>query len=305
MNVKKELPEVKENILLKNYVTFRIGGKAKYFFSAKSKKEIIKAISTAKKLKLPFFILGAGSNVLISDKGFNGLVIRLQATGYKLHGSVIHAESGVLLSQLVNVASKNNLTGLEWASGIPGTVGGAIYGNAGAFKKSIGDSTRKIEVYDAKDNKIKIFKKQNCQFNYRQSVFKKNKNLIILSVTLQLKKGSKNSIKNKIKEYLEYRKKTQPLNFPSAGSIFKNPVPKQDLVWGKSTIFPAGELIEKCSLKGKKIGKVKISEKHANFILNLGGAKAKDVKKLINFIKKRVKNKFGIKLEEEIQYLGF
>jgi UDP-N-acetylmuramate dehydrogenase len=303
MNIKKGLPGVKENILLKNYATFKIGGKARYFFVATKKEELIKAITTATDLKLPFFVLGNGSNLLISDKGFKGLVIKIKNQTSKIKHNLIYTEAGISLGQLVNIALKNNLTGLEWTAGIPGTVGGAIYGNAGAFGKSIGDSVIKVEVYDAKDNKIKIFKKRNCKFGYRNSIFKRKKNLIVLSITIQLKKGNKKEIEKKIKEHLEYRKKTQPLNFPSIGSIFKNPVPKQSLVRGRSISFSAGELIEKCGLKGKKIGKAKISEKHGNFIVNFGGAKAKDVKKLIKLIKQKVKSKFGIVLEEEIQYL--
>jgi len=359
MDIKKELPGVKGNVLLKDYTTFKIGGKAKYFFVAKNKEDLIKAISVAKKfhpvrdyrdnkkaqrkqisngVKLPFFVLGGGSNLLVSDKGCNGLVIKVKSQKSKVKKNQIFCEAGVPLARLVQISIKKNLTGLEWGVGIPGTVGGAIAGNAGAFKKSIGDSVIKVEVYDPKDNKIKIFKKINCKFGYRDSVFKEKKNqstkqsfvlgrahkimcsdLVILSAIIQLKKGKKSEIKRKIKEFLDYRQETQPLNFPSAGSVFKN-VKFANLHKFTSNIankkireicgkfgdireIPAGWLIERCNLKGKKIGKAKISEKHANFILNLGGAKARDIKKLINLIKKKVKEKFGITLEEEIQYL--
>jgi UDP-N-acetylmuramate dehydrogenase len=152
------------------------------------------------------------------------------------------------------------------------------------------DVVESIEVFDTKTEKIKIFKNKDCRFSYRNSIFRKKKNLIILSVKIKTKKSNT----KKIKQYLDYKKQTQPLNFPSAGSIFVNP-----------SGFSAGELIEKCGLKGKKIGNVKISEKHANFILNLGQGKAKDVIKLIKLIKKEVKNKFKVNLEEEIQFLGF
>jgi len=248
----------------------------------------------AKKSNLPFFILGGGSNILVSDKGYNGLVIKIKNQKSKIKNNRILAEAGLALNRLVELSLKNNLTGMEWAVGIPGTIGGAIYGNAGAFKKSMKDLIKEVEVFDTKDEKIKIFKNKDCKFGYRDSIFKKKKNLIILSASLQLKKGKKMKIKEKIKRYLNYRKETQPLNFPSAGSIFKNP-----------KNFYAGFLIEKCGLKGKRIGNAKISEKHANFIVNLGNGKAKDVKKLIKLIKKKVKNKFKIELEEEIQYLSF
>jgi len=304
MTIKNLLPGIKRNVLLKNYTTFKIGGPAKYFFVAKNKEELISAISAAKKNHLPFFILGGGSNLLVSDKGFNGLVVKF----------------GQPLSWYVS-------KGLEWAAGIPGTIQGGVYGNAGAFGKSMKDIIESVEVFDAETGKIKIFKNKDCRFSYRNSIFRKKKNqsakqsfmlgrahksmcsdLIILSVRIkqQVSEGSEDGEEDKvlfapkkvnakkIKQYLDYKKQTQPLNFPSAGSVFKNPKG-----------FSAGELIEKCGLKGKKVGNVKISEKHANFIVNLGQGKAKDVIKLIKLIKKKVKNKFKILLEEEIQHLGF
>ena len=310
--LKKLLPAIQKNISLKNYTTFKIGGPAKYFFVATIKKDLVRAIRLAKKYNLPFFILGGGSNLLVSDKGYNGLIIKFQIPNPKFQINSksqipkINVEAGVLLSAVASAAAKNGLTGLEWAVGIPGTVGGAIYGNAGAFKKNISASIKKAEILDVRNLKIKKFKKQDCKFNYRDSIFKHKKNLIILSAELQLKKGNKKEVQKKLKECLDYRKQTQPLEFPSAGSIFKNPSPTQILKkFRRAKNFSAGELIEKCGLKGKRTGGAKISEKHANFIVNLGGAKAKDVKKLINLAKKKVKKKFGITLAEEIQHLGF
>jgi len=292
--------EFQKNVSLKDYTTFKIGGRAKYFCRVSTKEELIEAAKFAKKMKLPIFILGAGSNLLISDKGFSGLVIKIQYSTSNIQYSKILTGAGTSLSRLVNVAASAGLTGLEWAAGIPGTVGGAVYGNAGAFGKSMKDVIKTVTVLKIPNPKsqipnkfqIKKYKNKECRFGYRDSIFKKRKDLIIISITLQLKKGKKKEIGNIMKEYLEYKKKTQPLNFPSAGSVFKNPKG-----------FFAAELIEKCKLKGKKIGNAKFSEKHANFIVNLGGAAAQDVKKLINLAKKSVKNKFKVKLEEEIQYL--
>ena len=283
MNIQKLLPGIKKNVLLKNYTTFKIGGRAKYFYAAKDKEDLIRAITLAKKMKLPFFILGGGSNLLISDRGFNGLVIKF----------------GQPLSLYVS-------KGLEWAVGIPGTIQGAVCGNAGAFTQSMQDAVKEVEVFDVKTGEIKNFKNKDCQFSYKDSIFKKKKNLIILSVKIKNRASegsededenevliaSKKSNAQKIKEYLDYRKERQPLNFPSAGSVFKNPPG-----------FSAGELIDECGLKGKKIGNVKISEKHANFIVNLGRGEAKDVMRLIKIIKNRVKKKFGVVLEEEIVIL--
>ena len=286
---------IQKNILLKNYTTFKIGGKAKYFFVAKEKKDLILAIKLAKKLKLPFFVLGGGSNLLISDKGFEGLVIKIIFSKFYFQDSKIFAEAGTPLSLLVNETLKKNISGFEWAVGIPGTLGGAINGNAGAFGKSMKDAVKEVEALDVKSMRFKRFNLKDCKFSYRESAFKKKKNLIIVSAVLGLRRGKKKQIENKIREYLEYKKETQPLSFPSAGSIFKNPR------GFSSSSFTAARMIEECGLKGKKAGDAKISEKHANFIVNLGEATAKDVKKLINLAQKSVKKKFKVVLEEEVQ----
>ncbi|MCX6764114.1 MAG: UDP-N-acetylmuramate dehydrogenase [Candidatus Nealsonbacteria bacterium] len=288
------VPKFKKNIKLAPYTTFKIGGAAKYFFTARTKKELIRAIGESKKMKIPVFVLGQGSNLLVADNGFDGLVIKIQNSNFKTKGLEVFAEAGVSLSKVVNESAEKGLSGLGWARGIYGTVGGAIRGNAGAFGGEIKDVIGEVEAYDAKTEKIRAFKVNECCFKYRESIFKKRENLIILSAVFKLKKGEKNKIKKDIKGYLDYRIKNHPLDFPSAGSVFKNPPQKS-----------AGELIEKCGLKGKIIGKAQISSKHANFIINLGGAKADDVLNLINLAKRKVKEKFKIELREEIKYLGF
>jgi len=290
----------KKNVSLKNYTTFRIGGPAKYFFEAKTKEDLVKAFKMAKKIDLPFFILGGGSNVLFSDKGFNGIVIKIQCSSIKsqikskTQNSKIYAEAGVKLSDLIKLSLKNSLTGLEWATGIPGaTLGGTIHNNAGAFNVSIADVVKTVEVFDTADSKIKNLDAKQCNFNYKQTIFKQQKNLIILSCILQLKKSTKKAVEEQINYVLNYREKNHPMKFSSAGCIFENP-----------SDVRAAELIEKCGLKGKKIGDAQISEKNANFIINLGKASSEDVLKLINLVKKEVKNKFGIKLKEEIKILN-
>jgi UDP-N-acetylmuramate dehydrogenase len=330
MTIDKSLPGIRKNVLLKNYTTFKIGGPAKYFFIAKTKEDLILAIKWAKENKIPFFnsrakrgnqssqrakrggvfILGGGSNLLVSDRGFNGLVIKIQSSKFQVQSSKedikFICDAGVPLSKLVSESIKYGVTGLEWAVGIPGTVGGAIYGNAGwpSNKKNISSIVESVEILKATSRKLQVisYTNKDCQFGYRESVFKKNKNLIILNAILKLKKGNKKDIKKEIVDIIKKRGKKIPVGF-SAGSVFKNPTPEQCLVRGKFRPLLAGALIEKCGLKGKKIGNAKISEKHANFIINLGNAKAKDVKSLINLAKKEVKNKFHIELREEIQYL--
>lgn len=293
--IEKELVGVQKNIELAPHTTFKIGGPADYFFVAKTKEDLVKAIKAARKLKLPFFILAGGSNLLISDKGFKGLVIKNQSSEFKITDSRIITETGVVLRELVNDSAELGLTGLEWLAGIPGTIGGAVRGNAGAFGKSMADLVKTVEVLEINSKlEIKNYKLEDCKFSYRSSIFKKKENLAILSIELQLEKGNKKGIEESIKRHLSYRKEKHPLNFPSAGSIFKNPENSS-----------AGKIIEQCGLKGKKTGQAQISEKHANFIINLGGAKAEDVLELINLIKQEVKEKIGVELEEEIKILGF
>jgi len=289
---------LKKNFPLKNSTTFKIGGKAKYFLEAQSQEEIIEAIKWAQQKKLPFFVLGGGSNVLIGDKKYKGVVIQAKNQDIKIENEnndfkIIEANAGVFLAKLVGVALKNNLTGMEWAIGIPGTLGGAIYGNAGSFENSMQNSIEEVKVFLIDSQETKIFKKEECNFGYRDSIFKNNKNLIILSAKIKLFLASHTEIENKMNEFFLQKKKSQPLECYSAGSVFKNPVG-----------FLAWDLIEKAGFRGKQIGKAQVSNKHSNFIVNVGLAKAKDVKKLIKKIKKQVKKKFGVILEEEIKYLN-
>jgi len=311
MDIKNLLPEVEENISLAKYTTFNIGGNTKYFFIARTKEDIIKAVKSAQRCELSFFILAGGSNILFSDNGFNGLVIKLESTKYELRTDAIYTEAGVRLSEIVNKAAEAGLSGLEWATGIPGTIGGAVRGDAGAFGSSMSNIVKSVEALDVSNLKVKNYEVKDCEFEYRNSIFKKNKNLIILSIEIKSQKGDKEEIKNKTEEYRNYRTEHHPLEFPSAGSIFKNlslgdfrpeifaKYPELNNFREQQRV-PTGFLIEKSGLKGKTIGNAQISEKHCNFIINLGNSGAKDVLELINLVKKVVKDKFDINLEEEI-----
>lgn len=307
--------DIKENISLAKHTTFKIGGPARYFCIAKSKEDLIKAVKKAKEIKLPFFILGCGSNVLALDKGYDGLVIKIHNSKFIIHNSEIYAEAGVKLEDLVKLSARTSLTSLEWAAGIPGTIGGAVYGNAQAFDIKMSDIIKSVEVLDAETLEMKSLNKKDCQFSAKNSIFKKNKDLIILSVVLSLKQGNKEKIQKEIKEHLNFRKQKHPLDFPSAGSIFVNQesrIMNQELLkefpelreFNKEGIISSSYLIEKAGLKGTKKGGAKVSEKHAGFIVNIGKAKAKDVLDLIKIIKEKVKSKFGITLKEEIQIIN-
>ncbi|HOK35456.1 MAG TPA: UDP-N-acetylmuramate dehydrogenase [Candidatus Pacearchaeota archaeon] len=307
--------KIQKDVSLKNYSTFKIGGKANYFTIVKDEDEIKEALQFAYKKKIPFFVLGGGSNILFSDDGFKGIVIKIQNTNYKIKDTIILAGAGIFLNQLVNIALGKELTGLEWAAGIPGEVGGAVYGNAGAFDGSIADITKLVKAFDTENFKSQIFQKEDCQFSYRNSIFKKKKKYIIIETEFQLSKGDKKEIQTKIKEHLKFRKEHHPLEYPSAGSVFKNyQITNNDLKllekfpdlkqFEKRGNIPAAYLISECDLKGKIIGGAQVSEKHPNFIINIANATAEDVLILISLIKQRVRDKFGIQLEEEIIYVN-
>lgn len=314
--LKKQFPAVKRNVLLKNHTTFRIGGPARYFLVVKDKKNLIKVSFAAKKTGLPVFVLGGGSNLLISEKGFDGLAVKIQNTdGIVLKASnVIEAFAGVPMKNLVSFAVRHLLGGLEWAGGLPGTIGGAVRGNAGAFGGEIKDSVVKVEALDEDLNLKKINNKQ-CGFLYRSSVFKQ-KNWIILYVSVKLEKGDRKTIRKITTSNIKYRKDRHPMELPSAGSIFKN-VPLADFspkfqeklsaVVKKDPfpIVPAAYLISEVGLRGVKMGDAQISQKHPNFIVNLTGAKSDDIIDLINLVKREVKKKFGVKMETEVQLVGF
>lgn len=315
--LKKELVgNLKENEVLAGYTTFKIGGPARYFYIAKEYSDFIKAIKLASRLGIPYFILGNGSNILVSDQGFEGLVIKkkngISPCDFKILKNKIIAGAGVKLNMLTEASVNACLTGMEWTAGIPGTIGGAVRGNAGAFDGQMADIVEKVIILY--NNEKKILRKDKLDFSYRNSVFKKNKKYVILSVELKLEKGDKKAIKEKIKYILEKRHKISTPQYPTAGCVFKNPIIKNKKIikefekdTGKKSFgkIPAGYLIDRLDLKGKKIGNAVVGDKNANFILNVGNATAKDVIILISLIKQKVRNRYNVQLEEEIELVGF
>ena len=282
--------KLEKNISLAQHTTWQVGGQAQYFILIKNTNELKEALQVAYNKQLPVFILGGGSNVLFPDKGFEGLVIKMKNKEIKIEDKIIEAEAGASLNSLGQLALRNNLTGFEWAVGIPGTLGGALFGNAGAFDKNIFDNLKSLKVL--RRNNILELQKKDLNFDYRHSPFKGSQDIII-SAKIQLKEGLKKDIQEKMKTYLTHRTTKQPLDKASAGCVFKNPKPDQ----------PTGRLIEACNLKGKQVGQAMVSKKHANFIINLGGATAEDVLKLIQIIEDEVFKKFKVKLKREVQIL--
>jgi len=288
-SLEERLPEIKKDVLLAPLTTLEIGGKAKWFLEAENSQQILKAVVFCRQNNLPFFILGSGSNLLVSDEIFEGLVIKIKSNKIEVNGNEVIADSGVRLADLLKKTVELGLSGLEFVAGIPGTLGGAAYGNIGVQEKWIGNLIEKVEVLD-QEGRINFIDNKDCGFSYRSSSFPKNGD-IILRVFLNLKKSDSLTVKKKFQQFL-LKRGVQPQG-KSAGSIFKNPPG-----------YNAGQLIERCGLKGKRIGQAQISFKHANWIINLGGAKAQDVLELIRTAKSEVKKKLGIDLEPEIKFLN-
>ena len=320
--LKNDFPRLEKNISLKNYSTFRIGGPSKYFLRTSDRKELKKIIERAKKENIKFLIIGGGSNILFSDSGFDGLVVvyrieNLSKESFNVEKKedgenvIVKVDASIPLSLLIS--KLKNLSGLEWGVGIPGTLGGAINGNAGAFNESISNSIESVDILDISSNSVveRKLKKKDCLFAYRTSIFKENNDLLIVSAELKLLKDKEEDVKKRINDNLEKRKAKQPKGF-SVGSIFKNYFGKLDQsiikkypqlkIFNEKEVVPAGLLIELCELKGKQIGDAKISDEHANFIINLKNATSSDVMSLINLIKKSVKEKFLVELNEEIKF---
>lgn len=293
--LKARLGEVEKGVLLSEHTTFAIGGVADYFFEAKTNQSVLLAIKTARELKLPYFILGGGSNLLVRDSGFGGLVIKIATSKCEANGESLICSAGTKIQRAIAIAMKNDLTGVEFLSGIPGTIGGAVICNArahflGNFLKkpiciadiinSLMVANEKGEVFELKGDKI-------AHTLAYSSI--RDMNLIILEAKLKLRKGVSQLATKYVNDYKNFRKDKPYSEFPTPGSIFQNPE-------GQS----AGQLIDSCGLRGKRFGKAEISSRHANFIVNLGGAKASDVLELIKQAMERVKKQCGIDLKEEI-----
>jgi len=323
------MPQFKEHVPLSKFSHYKIGGPARFFFEAKDAGEVQWAVKEAKKRKLPIFILGGGTNLLISDEGFNGLVLRPDIRDIKGKGTTLTVGAGVSMANVLKFAVAHSLAGLEWAGGLPGTVGGAVRGNAGCFGGEIKDSIVSVRSFDIKTMKIITRSARGCAFAYRHSVFKKkNGSEIVLGATLALRPGNKKELARVVKERIAYRAEHHPLEHPNIGSIFKN-VPlsvvhdedgikykkvlheKMLVLRGSSfsiktdpfPVISAGKLISESGLRGVSAGGAMISPKHPNFIVNVLGAGSNDVQCLITLAKAEVRKKFNIPLEEEIQLL--
>ena len=291
---KLNLEKIEKDISLSTLTTYKTGGIAKLVVYPNNINNLKQMLKLIHKYNIKYFILGKGSNTLFSDQEFNGVIIKLdKLNNFKIKQTEIYVESGMILSKLVQASVKNELTGLEFAIGIPGTIGGAIYMNAGAYGNNMSNIVKSVIVLNEKFQ-IKEIPLEKLKFDYRYSIFQDNKNLICVAANIKLEHGNHDEIASKIKENLLKRKNSQPLEYPSAGSVFRNPKGNY-----------AGKIIEELGLKGKIIGGAEISTKHANFIINKNNASSSDILNLIKLVQKEVKDKYKIDLKLEQQLVNW
>jgi UDP-N-acetylmuramate dehydrogenase len=295
---------------LSKYTTLGIGGPAKFLTNASSLEDLIKVISIATKQKIPCLVIGTGSDLLVSDDGFDGLIVVNKTKGIKEVGERIRVVSGTDLQEFIRFLVNHGFMGMEKMSGIPGTVGGAIYGNAGAYGQTISDRVLSVKIFDGKN--VRTLQKSECDFGYRDSIFKIKK-LLILEAEFEFEKASPEILKKESLNIIQMRSLKYPPTLKCPGSFFKNviaerleksilkKIPSEKIVFGK---VPAGYLMDTVGAKGQQKGMIKIADYHGNLIFNLGGGTAADFVDLAYTYAKKVKVKFGIKLEPEVQIIG-
>jgi len=301
----KEFGKVRLNRTMNKETTFRIGGPVFALIEVDDTEKLVKLLDFLRGENQEYFILGSGSNLLWKDDEYEGVVVKIKTKNLKVENNTIEVDAGVPLAQLVDIATQNELIGMEWGAGIPGTLGGAVRGNAGAFGGSVSDNLGIVRVY--RDGEVIELNTEDCGFGYRESIFKQNTD-VILSAKINLEKSDKQKILSQVQEYLKYRSgRFAP--YPSAGSFFKN-LPLS--AWEKDKdVLPskfleinkiaAGWLVDEVKMRGFEVGGAKVSDEHANFIVNFNSSTQKDVLDLIEDIKVKVYNKYGIELEEEVE----
>jgi UDP-N-acetylmuramate dehydrogenase len=300
VTIKADLEELSIGQILEDepmykHTTYKVGGPAKLYINVNSIEGLEKVLKYCKKNKIQYIVIGKGSNLLFSDKTYDGIVISLNSfiNKYHINGSIIKADAGVSMINLAYEAAKVGLSGFEFMGGIPGTIGGGVYMNAGAYKYDIASVVKEVTVLN--DNvEIVTLSKEEMQFSYRHSLLQDTQQWIVLSATFKLSAGDPKVIKEILDERKERRMSSQPWNLPSAGSVFRNPT--QKCAW---------HYIDEAGLRGYTIGGAQISPKHSNFIVNNGYASAKDIYELIIYVKEKVKEKFDIELQQEVCFINW
>ncbi|MDY2613708.1 MAG: UDP-N-acetylmuramate dehydrogenase [Lachnospiraceae bacterium] len=285
--------QVKTEEPMKNHTTFRVGGPAEFFVMPRTAEEVKKVIDLCRRESFPYYIIGNGSNLLVSDQGYRGVVLQIykEMSCIEIEENVIVAQAGALLSAIANKALENGLTGFEFAAGIPGTLGGACVMNAGAYGGEMKDVLEEVTVL-TEEGEVLTIPKENLELGYRTSIIAR-KGYTVLEARIQLREGEKEAIKSLMEELKDKRVSKQPLEYPSAGSTFKRPEG-----------YFAGKLIQDAGLRGFSVGGAQVSEKHCGFVINRENATAADVAELMRQVSARVEEEFGVKLEPEVKRLG-
>lgn len=292
--IAKKIGKVLVNKKISNYTTYHVGGKVRAVVYPKCESELVDLIKLLNSRHIKYFVLGNGSNVLFSDNLYDGIIIKLDYFNQlNINDNIITVGAGYSLIKLANETVRRGLSGLEFACGIPGTIGGATFMNAGSYGSSISNVLKSVKILK-NNGTIVTLSNEDMNFSYRTSYLQKHLNYVLIEATLELKHGNVDELKEIVRLRKEKRKETQPLNYPSAGSVFRNP----------NNMY-AGELIEKIGLKGFSIGKAEISTKHANFIINKGNAKANDIKTIIDLIKEKAYKKYNINLRVEQRLINW
>ena len=303
---------VRQDAPLSEYTRFGIGGPAAVLAETSSETSFIEVLRCVKTAGLPHVVIGSGTNLIVSDFGYPGVVLRFTNADLRSDGHRVFAAAGGVLQDLVDYTVKHGLAGLHTMTGIPGTVGAAIYGNAGAYGRSISESVQDVRFFDGRE--IRAFTNRQCEFHYRESIFKRNKNWVVFSVLLELQTGDSVELCNKTDEILTIRNRKYPPTMKCAGSIFKNlilaelpndlksRIPERVIIEGK---VPSAWFLEQVGAKGMVKGGIRVADYHANLIYNEGGGTAAELRAVIGELKERVGDQFGFVPEEEVQYVGF
>lgn len=307
---------IQENVALAPFTTFKVGGLARYFVTVRSVEELQEALQQARQQEWPIFILAGGSNLIISSVGFAGLVIHVQIVSHAVENNHLTSGAATLMSTLVDESITAGLAGLEWAGGLPGTFGGAIRGNAGAFGGEMKDVVETVTTVNHHTGELRQWTNADCQFEYRGSIIKREPHEVIIEATLSLEPGNKEQLRATADDHIRYRQEKHPLEFPNAGSVFKNTpvesVPPSALPQFEPFIktdpfpvVPTAKIIAEAGLAGLKVGNAEVSTKHTNYIVNRGQATGEEIIELIKQVKQKVEEKFGITLEVEPELVGF
>jgi UDP-N-acetylmuramate dehydrogenase len=294
---KKLNGRVRQDVALAPYASFGIGGPARYFLIAQTPTDVIRAVDAARECGLKFFILGGGSNILFDDEGYSGLIIKDECNRFAVYDGAISAQSGAVVDKMVDAALEAGLVGLEYAAGIKGTIGGAVYGNAGAFGHAINEILNKAVLY-THDGEIAIVDNDHFKFAYRKSSLSDSGD-VVLSVKLVLKPGDRQKLAEIVNERRQFRQDRHPVGLGSAGSVFKNLRKLEE----PNNVTPAGKILEESGVRGMRVGDAAVFEKHCNIVVNMGKATSREVKALVAMMEGAAREKFGIDLKREILYI--